>query len=121
MQDIVEPSREMSDAGRVVFATLPSKADSGSPESDRFGVEDSRIFAFFPTDHYERDAVMIKWHRSDRPQILLFERYPIKQSDGNSHVSLRPKGGWEPGQYQVNVYAADEAVTLLAQGRYSVE
>jgi hypothetical protein len=88
---------------------------------DRFDAGDSRIYAFFPTDRYERDTVMIKWLRGDRNQILAFERYPIRPGDAHGYVWLRPRGGWEPGQYQVNVYAADEEVTLLAHGRYRVE
>ena len=124
MEDIVEPGREMSDADRVVFTTRPPRPTTVDPESvawDRFDADDSQIYAFFPTDDYEQDAVMIKWLRSDRPQILLFERYPIDPDDTHGYVWLRPKDGWEPGQYQVAVYAADEEVTLLAQGRYSVE
>ena len=64
---------------------------------------------------------MIRWLRTDRPQILLFERHPITPGDAYSYVWLRPKDGWEPGQYQVDVYSADEEVTSLAQGRYTVE
>ena len=121
MEDIVEPGTEMSDADRVVFATRPTVADPGSLAWDRYDVDDSRIYAFFPTDHYEQDAVMVRWFRSDRPQILAFERYPINSGDAYGHVWLHPKGGWEPGQYQVDVYSADEEVTPLAQGRYAVE
>ncbi len=121
MEDIVEPGREMSDADRVVFATRPTVADPGSLAWDRYDVDDSRIYAFFPTDHYEQDAVMVRWFRSDRHRILVFERYPINSGDAYSHVCFHPKGGWKPGQYQVDVYSADEDVTPLAQGRYTVE
>jgi hypothetical protein len=121
MQDTVVPGREMSAADRVVFDTRKTTRNSGTLARDRFDAGDSRIYAFFPTDHYERDTVMIKWLRGDRNQILAFERYPIRPGDAHGYVWLRPRGGWEPGQYQVDVYAADEEVTLLAHGRYRVE
>ncbi len=122
MEDIVEPGRETSDVDAVVFATRPTMADPGSLAwEDRYDVDDSRIYAFFPTDRYEQDAVMVRLLASDRHRILVFERYPINSGDAYSHVWFYPKGGWEPGQYQVDVYSADEWVTPLAQGRYTVE
>ncbi len=121
MEDIVEPGREMSDVDQVVFAIRPTMPDLGSLAWDRYDVDDSRIYAFFPTDRYEQDAVMVRLLRSDRHKILVFERYPINSGDAYGHVWFHPKGGWEPGQYQVDVYSADDDVTPLAQGRYTVE
>ena len=104
MAGVVEPARAMSDADEVVFATRPTIPDPESLALDRYDVDDSRIYAFFPTDRYEQDAVMVRWLRTDRPQILAFERYPINSGDAQGHVWLHPKGGWQPGQYQVDVY-----------------
>jgi hypothetical protein len=120
MEDIVEPGAEATGASRVLFTTAPETQDPLALARSRFAPEEPRIYAVFPSASYERDAVMIKWYRSDPPQILLFKRYPIRPGDTHGYVWLQPKGGWEPGQYHVDVYAADEAVTRLARGRYSV-
>ncbi len=116
LEDIVESGRDMSHSDRVVFATRPTMEDPGSLAWDREDVDDSRIYAFFPTERYEQDAVMVRWFRSDRPQILAFERYPINSGEAYGYVWLHPKGGWEPGQYQVDVYSADEEVTPSRRG-----
>ena len=120
MEDIVEPSAPATGARRVVFTTAPETREPEAVARSSFEPSQGRIYAVFPTADYERDAVMLKWYRSDPPQILLFERYPIRPGDGYGYVWLQPKGGWEPGQYQVDIFAADEAVTRLARGRYTV-
>ena len=120
MEDIVEPAEEPSGSGRVLFTTTPETRDPLALARSRFTPQDSRIFAVFPTASYEQGAVMIKWYRSDPPRILLFKRYAIRPGDAYGYVWLRPKAGWEPGRYHVDVYAADEAVTRLARGHYSV-
>ena len=120
MEDIVEPAEEPSGSSRVLFTTTPETRDPLALARSRFTPQESRIFAVFPTASYEQGAVMIKWYRSDPPQILLFKRYPIRPGDAYGYVWLRPKEGWEPGRYHVDVYAADEAVTRLARGHYSV-
>jgi hypothetical protein len=120
MEDIVEPGEPATDARRVVFTTAPETRDPEALARSRFEPNQGRIYAVFPTADYARDAVMMKWYRSDPPQILLFERYPIRAGDAYGYVWLERKGGWEPGSYQVDIYAADEAVTRLARGRYTV-
>lgn len=120
MEDIVEPAREPSDASRVFFTTTPETRDPQTLARQRFTAQDPRIYAVFPTESYEQGTVMIKWYRTDPPQILLFRRYGIRPGDAYGYVWLQPKQGWEPGSYRVDVFAADEAVTLLARGRYHV-
>jgi hypothetical protein len=121
MEDMLEPGEPVTGANRVVFTTTPETRDPEARARSRFAREQNRIYAAFPTADYEQDSVMIKWYRSDPPQILLFERYPIRRGEAHGFVWLQPTGGWEPGRYQVDIYAADEAVTRLAQGRYTIE
>jgi hypothetical protein len=120
MEDIVEPGEEPSGASRVILTSAPETRDPLALARSRFSPRDSRIFAVFPTASYEQNAVMIKWYRSDPPRILLFKRYRIRPGEAYGYVWLWPKEGWEPGRYHVDVYAADEAVTRLARGHYSV-
>ena len=121
MEGIVEPGEEANEARRVVFTTRPETVDPESVARDRFESNENRIYAVFPTDHYGQDAVMMKWYRRDRPQILLFERYPIQRGEAYGYVWLNRTEGWEPGEYQVDLYAADETMTRLARGRYTVQ
>lgn len=121
MEDIVEPAGEPRDASRVLFTATPETRDPLALARNRFTAQDPRIYAVFPTASYQQGAVMIKWYRNDPPQILLFRRYPIRPGDAYGYVWLQPKQGWEPGSYRVDVYAADEVVTLLARGRYNVD
>lgn len=120
MEDIVEPGADPAGADRVFFTTSPETNDPASLARSRFTPQEARIYAVFPTADYAQGAVMIKWFRSDPPQILLFKRYAIRPGDRYGYVWLQPKGGWEPGPYHVDVYAADEAVTRLARGHYNV-
>jgi hypothetical protein len=120
LEDIVEPSAPATDARRVLFTTAPETREPEAVARSYFEPYQRRIYAVFPTAEYERDAVMMKWYRSNPPQILLFERYPIRPGEAYGYVWLQPKEGWEPGQYQVDIFAADEAVTRLARGHYTV-
>jgi hypothetical protein len=120
MEDIVEPSAPAIGAQRVVFTTAPETREPEIVARSSFAPDQRRIYAVFPTAEYERDAVMMKWYRSAPPQILLFERYPIRPGEAYGYVWLQPKEGWELGQYQVDILAADEAVTRLARGHYTV-
>ena len=120
MEDIVEPAGEVAGEPRVFFTTSPETRNPEAVAQTRFTPQDPRIYAVFSTAAYEQGAVMIKWYRSDPPRILLFKRYPIRPGAAHGYVWLQPKEGWEPGEYRVDVYAADEAVTRLARGRYSI-
>lgn len=123
VEDLVEPAdteEPAGELGRVIFATRPETTIPKSIEQRFFAPSDTRIYAIFPTQGYQREAILAKWYRRDRIQILLFGRYSIAQGEAHSYVWLAPEGGWEPGEYQVDIFAADEAVTALASGRYRV-
>jgi hypothetical protein len=119
MADIVAPASTDAGGSRVVFATRPDPDPAGDAAS--FPPDTQKIYAAFPTPDPSHDAVMVKWYRRDDPRILLFQRYPVVPGDDRGYVWLDPGAGWEPGQYEVGVYTGDEAVTLVASGRYAVE
>jgi hypothetical protein len=120
MDGVVEPGEDADEDSRVVFTTGPVLRDPQAVARSRFGQDQGRIYAIFPTGSYQRDAVMTKWYRSDPPQILLFQRHAVHPGAAYSYVWLEPDPAWEPGQYRVDIYAADEAVTRLASGGYTV-
>lgn len=119
MQGILEPEQSAANVAHVDFGTRPGPADPAS--SGRFGPGTGRIYAVFPTEGFRDDTVLVKWYRRDDPRILLLQRYPIVRRDATGYVWFRPDGRWDPGQYQVDVYTGDEAMTLLATGHYSVQ
>ena len=120
MQGITEAEEETPGMSRVLFRQNGSGEASPAAPGARFPSGRGRIFATFPTPDPERGRVLVKWFRTDRPRILLMQRYPLRAGDTSGYVWLDPEGGWEIGNYQVDVYAADEAVTLLASGRYEI-
>ena len=88
--------------------------------TDRF-VGDERIFAVFQSDSYSQDEVFVKWYRSDKPQILLYDRYPIQRETDQNYVWLENKEGWPKGEYTVEFYTADGAMARVAEGQYTVD
>jgi hypothetical protein len=88
--------------------------------TDRF-VGDERIFAVFPSTPSAHDEVFVKWYRSGEPEILMFDRYPIQQETDRNFVWIDNSEGWPAGEYAVEIYSADEAMSPLASGRYVVD
>ena len=103
-----------------------SFSEDGTAESlstsdvGKFG-GDGRIRATFPMGAYKGDEVFVKWTRLDDPKIMLFNHYPIRPSSAHNYVWLEPEDGWDAGEYQVNFYTADDALTPLSWGRYQIE
>jgi len=120
MQGVTEPDRDVPGTARVSFSESGS-ADGSAPHAGaRFPAGTQRIYANFPTPDPERGQVLVKWFRTDRPRILRLQRYALRPDDLSAFVWLAPTGGWTPGSYQVDVYAADESATPLASGRYEI-
>ena len=82
---------------------------------------DGRILATFPMGDYGRDEVFVKWTRVDDPKIMLFNHYPIKSDAETNYVWMRPKEGWDPGEYRVDFYTADDSLTPIAGGWYVID
>ncbi len=78
------------------------------------------IYAVFPVDPLESDAVYVKWSAVDATEPLHLDRYPVDTSRDQNYVWLEPGEAWSEGSYQVDVYAADEELTLLASGRFEI-
>lgn len=105
---------------------LPAVEFSHNPnDMERFTtnrfVGDERIFAVFPSTPSTQDEVFVKWYRSDKAEILLFDRYPIQRESDRNFVWIENNEGWPAGEYAVEIYSADEAMSPLASGRYVVD
>ncbi|MCS5635797.1 MAG: hypothetical protein NZ990_04715 [Myxococcota bacterium] len=121
MEELVrQPSSEMNEAERVHFSERSASEEERQGELTTFAGND-RILARFPMKGYQGSEVFVKWTRVDDPQIMLFNHYPIKPDAAFNYVWLEPKNGWEPGDYQVNFYTADDRLIPLATGRYTID
>ncbi len=122
LSGIVEPDE--ADAGRadsVFFTRTPERNDPEAVGRHSFGSDENRIYAVFPRAEYDGEQVMVKWFRTDKPEIALFGRYPISPNQEFSWVWLEKREGWDHGRYQVDIFSGDEAMTPLARGRFVVE
>jgi len=121
MEGLIQvPAGQGPDLQNVTFS---EDGPSGSDEHVQFTsfAGDGRILATFPMGEYEKTEVFVKWTRVDDPKIMLFNHYPIKPDADFNYVWLRPKDGWESGEYRVDFYTADDALTPIAGGWYLVD
>ena len=122
MEGLLLTAPQGGQVASVVFSNgrVPP-ADDEVPAGVRKIVGDGPVLASFPTGSYAKDEVFVKWIRVDDPKIMLFNHYPIRPEEDSNYVWLSPKEGWEPGEYQVNFYSADDGLTPLAEGRYVID
>jgi len=111
---------ERIDAPDVWFSGDASGIEDRSKGTNGFDLRQERIYAFFSAGDYPGREVMVKWYRTDEPQIMLFKRHNVGSGREAEHVWLVPGAGWQSGDYQVDIYTGDEAMDRLAAGRYSV-
>jgi len=121
MEDTLQPGKNVAGAEDVVFTSSPQTGDVDSTAREQFGPDEPEIYAGFATEDFEGDTVMVKWYRRDQPEILLFQRYPIVPGEQHGYVWFRPDEDWAQGQYEVDIYSGDEAMTPLASGNYTVQ
>ncbi len=122
IEGLLHVGPETAQAAGVIFTDgLVPPVDGEVPAGVRKISGDGPVLASFPMGSYENDEVFVKWTRVDDPKIMLFNHYPIRPEEDFNYVWLSPKEGWEPGEYQVNFYSADDTLTPLAEGRYVID
>ena len=105
----------------IYFSLEPDPETAIEEQRDRFGAEKTRMHAILPMNGYDRDSVFVKWTSNSDQQVMLFDRYPIRQSEDYNWVYLEPNNGWEKGGYTVSFISDDEEMTLLGTGDFIVE
>jgi hypothetical protein len=105
----------------VYFSLEPDPERAIEEQRERFGAEKSRMHAILPMNGYDLDSVFVKWTRNSDQQVMLFDRYPIRQSEEYNWVYLEPNEGWQKGGYSVAFISDDEEMTLLGTGDFIVE
>ena len=109
------------DLREVYFSLEPNPESAVEEQRGRFGAEKSRMHAILPMNDYDRDSVFVKWTRESDQQVMLFDRYPIRQSEEYNWVYLEPNDGWQKDGYTVSFISDDEEMTLLGTGDFIVE
>ena len=112
------------DGGEVAAVSFADSVDASNRPvfvRSRFTPGTERIYAVFDTDDYTLGDVMVKWYRTDPPEMLLFGRYPIRRGEGQSHVWFERPHGWAEGDYRVEFYSGDPALVKLASGSYAID
>jgi hypothetical protein len=120
MEGTMVDAPETVDAPYVWFGGDASGIEDRSKGTHGFDLRQERIYAFFSAGDYPGRKVLVKWYRTDEPQIMLFKRHNIGSGREADYVWLEPGAGWQSGDYQVDIYTGDEAMDRLAAGRYSV-
>ena len=113
------PPREMT-LEEIAFSSLVNPDNSATLPQETFHSDAERIYAVFATDEYAQEEVLVKWFKTDQPSVLLFERFPVVSADEYSYVWLESPDGWDAGEYQVSIHAADAQLKPLAVGSYAV-
>jgi hypothetical protein len=110
----------------VYFDTSTNPDYSVSDPRETFLPEENKIFASFDSsqltdDNVLVDSVLVKWYRTDQPQILLMQSFPIRPLSNYNHIWLDRPHGWSRGDYQVEIYSFQDNTNLFASGKYNIE
>jgi hypothetical protein len=122
MDGTVVPAEELgADVENVSFATDVLENNAPASPGRHFVQDQERIYATFPSDELDGARVVAKWTRVEDGEIMLFRRYVINPGEDWSYVWVgAPDSGWRPGEYRVDFYSADEAMTLVASGQHII-
>ncbi|MEE3329065.1 MAG: hypothetical protein VX252_17125 [Myxococcota bacterium] len=115
-----EPNYYDPDLRPVYFSLEPDPELAVEAQQERFNAGNSRMHAIFPMEGYQQDSVFVKW-TDEAGEVMLFDRYPIRESEEHNWVYLEPKEGWQKGNYTVSFLSDDEQMSLLGTGGYRVE
>ena len=115
-----EPGADEWDLDPVHFAKRVAPDNSPDRPSLDFERGTRRIYAVFPSEHSKAEEVMVKWYRTDRPELLMLKKHRIAPRDDQSFVWLERSGGWPQGEYAVEFYTSDERLARIATGQFRV-
>ncbi len=109
------------EAPQIQFATGANKSTGARDPRRQFEQDTRKIYAVIPNTGSDVDQLMVHWYLIDRRENMLFDRYRVSPSDDYSYVWLKsPSSHWSPGEYRVQFFSADELLTPIASGTYTV-
>ena len=125
-ENILYPLPAESTAGNtyspVYFSSLVDPENPEGHLQDDFFEDDVKIYASFDTRDYPEKFVLVKWYKTDSPDLLLFGKYPINKNKAHNYVWLKKPKGWLQGRYAVEIYSVNLNNNLrpIARGSYNV-
>lgn len=119
--DIEEASEPESSQARLSFSQSPVYGQRYLTGSDNINQYDA-IFSHVATlNGAQLTDVFVKWYSHQTGAMLMLDKVRLEaDSNGSAFFSTAPKTGWAPGTYTVNVYSADDSLSLLASGHYDI-
>lgn len=103
----------------IKLSSLPIK-DGEVSETSAFSAEQETIYAYFSTSGYSQGSVLVRWLRTDEPEVLLLKTISINGANPINYVYLTQHNGWRSGDYRVEIYSVDDDVGFLAAKDYAV-
>ena len=101
-------------------AYQPMDFVGGDLSTMAFRHDNGRVFARLHMQGYTGDEVLVKWYNPQTGQVLAFDKYQIVPENSMHPLWLEHKQPWQSGQYNVEVYSADESLRLLSAAVYQV-
>ena len=119
--EIDETGKMIISDANIIAPQIDQNNIAPNPQHDFFA-HDAKIYASFDTGDYDGKNVLVKWYKSDTPDLLLFDKYPISQDKTQNYVWLKKPKGWAQGSYGVEIYSANinDNLKLIATGMYNV-
>ncbi|MCW9013588.1 MAG: hypothetical protein OQL06_07375 [Gammaproteobacteria bacterium] len=104
--------------GTVAVTTIPEHVDYAS-EFLNIKQYDTLYAHLSTSDKLEK--TLVKWTNLSTGKIMLFKKMAFVPEELQKYVSMRPKGGWVEGDYQVSLYNINQGLTVLASTTYTVQ
>jgi hypothetical protein len=102
--------------------TRYASGNAGPRYRNVFADINTTIFLHYTVpDTYNADAVIVRWLDADNRSLVHLDRHYLTATvyEVQEAWIRRPKG-WAPGEYRVEVFSADSALTPLAAADYRV-
>lgn len=117
-------SQEAPDAPEALTFSRHSPRHDGGPYriQNSFRAQDRTVFVHYQVpEQYTQASVVIRWTRQDDRGLSHFDYHPLTSDPGQRQEAwVRPRDGWEPGVYRVEVYGTEASLPLIAQQDYEV-
>lgn len=118
-------TEEGGGVGEVLFSSEQELEDPARVAAEVFPADVPVIHALIPIGEHADAQTVLKWIRLDPPEIVVFRRLALF-TPGEPFYAYYPYGirreaARRPGRYRVSVHLADDALTPIAAGAYTVE
>jgi len=103
-----------------IFATEVEIRNPHVVASTTFQPDTSRIVAMIHTRDFEDRSLMVRWSRTDQPEVLGLQSLAVTANSDWTATAHQRSGGFASGSYLVSVYSRDAAMDPVASGSFVV-